>query len=417
MKIRILMTGLLGLVATTTFAQKGELNNAQSEYDKYETSRGNKLTAAIAATSIANAKTSIDKAVLNEKTSVMPQTFALKGAIYSSLAVQDSVPATSAPLFASAEEAIKKAKELDTKGENKKLIDHANVNLAQYQLTKGVRDYQNKDFKNAYKSFDYYRNVLPEDTNAIYYTGLAAANANMYPEAITNYNKLLTTNYSGKQHIYTDLSTIYLLNKDTTGALKVVSDGVAKYPTNADFRKREVEIYLQTGRQKEVIDKINAAIANDPKNKSLYYYAGLTYSQAAESAGKDATKAKDAAGKAAAQKNKEENFAKATEMYKKALELDPNYFEANLNLGYVLLSPAIDMYNAANKLPASQQKAYDAAIAKASAQFDVAKPYLLKAVELNPKSYDALNNLKTYYLGKKDTAHATEIQKQIDALK
>jgi tetratricopeptide (TPR) repeat protein len=417
MKIRILMTGLLGLVATTTFAQKGELNNAQTEYDKYETSRGNKLTAAIAATSITNAKTSIDKAALNEKTSVMPQTFALKGAIYSSLAVQDSVPATSAPLFATAEEAIKKAKELDTKGENKKLIDHANVNLAQYQLTKGVRDYQNKDFKNAYKSFDYYRNVLPEDTNAIYYTGLAAANANMYPEAITNYNKLLTTNYSGKQRIYTDLSTIYLLNKDTTGALKVVSDGVAKYPTNADFRKREVEIYLQTGKQKEVIDKINAAIANDPKNKSLYYYAGLTYSQAAESAAKDVTKAKDAAGKAAAQKNKEENFTKAADMYKKALEIDPNYFEANLNLGYVLLNPAIDMYNAANKLPASQQKAYDAAVTKAGAQFDMAKPYLLKAVELNPKSYDALNNLKTYYLGKKDTAHAAETQKQIDALK
>jgi tetratricopeptide (TPR) repeat protein len=417
MKIRILMTGLLGLVATTTFAQKGELNNAQSEYDKYETSRGNKLTAAIAATSIANAKTSIDKAALNEKTSVMPQTFALKGAIYSSLAVQDSVPATSAPLFATAEEAIKKAKELDTKGENKKLIDHANVNLAQYQLTKGVRDYQNKDFKNAYKSFDYYRNVLPEDTNAIYYTGLAAANANMYPEAITNYNKLLTTNYSGKQRIYTDLSSIYLLNKDTVGALKSVSEGVAKYPTNADFRKREVEIYLQTGRQKEVIDKINAAIANDPKNKSLYYYAGLTYSQAAESAAKDVTKTKDAAAKAAAQKSKEENFTKAADMYKKALEIDPNYFEANLNLGYVLLNPAIDMYNAANKLPASQQKAYDVAVAKAGAQFDLAKPYLQKAVELNPKSYDALNNLKTYYLGKKDTVHAAETQKQIDALK
>src|ERR1700749_4753544 len=107
----------------------------------------------------------------------------------------------------------------------------------------------------------------------------------------------------------------------------------------------------------------------------------------------------------------------AKQLYKKALEIDPNYFEANLNLGYVLLNPAIDMYNAANKLPASQQKAYDAAVAKAGAQFDLAKPYLQKAVELNPKSYDALNNLKTYYLGKKDAAHAAELQKQIDALK
>jgi hypothetical protein len=39
MKIKFLMTGLLGLMTATTFAQKGELNNAQSNYDKYEAFR------------------------------------------------------------------------------------------------------------------------------------------------------------------------------------------------------------------------------------------------------------------------------------------------------------------------------------------------------------------------------------------
>ena len=416
MKIRILMTGLLSLATATTFAQKGELNNAQTEYDKYETSRGQKITAAIAATSIVNAKTSIDKAVLNEKTSVMPQTFALKGAIYSSLALQDSVAATSYPLYTAASDAVKKAKELDTKGETKKLIDHANLNLAQYNLSKGVKDYQHKDYANAYKSFDAYRSILPEDTNAIYYSGLSAAASGNYPAAITNYNKLLTTNYSGKDKIYGDLSSVYLLNKDTTGALKVVNDAVTKYPTNADFRKREVEIALQSGKSKEVTEKINAAIANDPKNKSLYYYAGLTYSQAADLAAKELVKA-PVTSKLALAKTRDDNYAKASEMYKKALAIDPNYFEANLNLGYVTLNPAIEMYNAANKLPANKQKEYEAAVAKAGLQFDAAKPYLVKAAEINPKSYDALNNLKTYYLGKKDAVHAAEIQKQLDSLK
>ncbi len=416
MKIRIVMTGLLSLAAATTFAQKGELNNAQSEYDKYETSRSQKITAALAASSIANAKTSIDKASVNEKTMVMPQTFALKGAIYSSLALQDSVAATSLPLYNTAADAITKAKELDTKGENKKLIDHANLNLAQYNLSKGVKDYQTKNYANAYKSFDAYRTILPEDTNAIYYSGLAASASENYPAAITNYNKLLTTNYSNKQGIYKDLSLLYLLNKDTTGALKITNDAVTKYPTNADFRKREVEIALQSGKSGEVIEKINAAIANDPKNKSLYYYAGLTYSQAGDLAAKNLAKA-PIASKPALMKTRDEDYGKASDMYKKALEIDPNYFEANLNLGYVTLNPAIEMYNAANKLPANKQKEYEMAVAKAGAQFDLAKPYLLKAVEINPKSYDALNNLKTYYLGKKDAAHAAEIQKQLDALK
>jgi hypothetical protein len=53
---------------------------------------------------------------------------------------------------------------------------------------------------------------------------------------------------------------------------------------------------------------------------------------------------------------------------------------------------------------------------KAVDQFNLAKPYLLKAVELNPQSPDALTNLKSYYLGIQDTNNANETQKKIDAL-
>ncbi|MBB6109566.1 Tetratricopeptide repeat-containing protein [Mucilaginibacter lappiensis] len=416
MKIKLLMAGLLGLVSATTFAQKGELSTAKSEYDNYEGLRGAKATLAVAVKSLGTAKTSIDKAAANEKTSALPQTFALKGAIYAALATQDTVAATSLPLFTTADESLKKAKELDTKGENKQVIDNAYLNLAQYQLTKGVAEYGAQKYDQAYHSFDYYRTVLPEDTNAIYYTGLAAANSKNYPAAITNYNKLVTTKYSKNAGVYMDLSSLYLANKDTTNALKSVSEGITKYPSNTDLRKREIEISLQTGKEKEVIQKIQAALTADPKNKTLYYYAGLTYSQTAEAIIKEQAKAKDAAAKNTLQQQKVENYDKAAEMYKKALEIDPNYFEANLNLGYVILNPAIDAYNAANKLPANKQKEYDAAIAKANAQFDLAKPYLVKAADLNPKSVDALTNLRTYYLGKKDNVNAEATKKKIDAL-
>jgi Tfp pilus assembly protein PilF len=416
MKIKLLMAGLLGLVSATAFAQKGELSTAKSEYDNYEGLRGSKATLAVATKSLGTAKTSIDKAAVNEKTAALPQTFALKGAIYAALAVQDTVAATSLPLFTTADESLKKAKELDTKAENKQVIDNAYLNLAQYQLTKGVAEYGAQKYDQAYHSFDYYRTVLPEDTNAIYYTGLAAANAKNYPAAITNYNKLVTTKYSKNAGVYMDLSSLYLASKDTTNALKSVSDGITKYPSNTDLRKREIEISLQTGKEKEVIQKIQTALAADPKNKTLYYYAGLTYSQTAETIIKEQGKAKDPAAKATLQQQKVDNYNKAADMYKKALEIDPNYFEANLNLGYVILNPAIDAYNAANKLPANKQKEYDAAIAKANAQFDLAKPYLVKATELNPKSLDALTNLRTYYLGKKDNVNAEATKKKIDAL-
>jgi tetratricopeptide (TPR) repeat protein len=410
MKIKFLMLGLLGLISATAFAQKGELNTAQSEFEKYD---GLKLQAALALPSLNKAKESIDKAAANQKTANLPQTYAVKANIYGSLAQLDTVATTSLPLFTTAEEALKKAKELDTKGENKKLIDNANAVLAQYQLNKGVKEYQAGKYDLAYKSFDFYRTVMPEDTNAILYTGLAALNAKNYPAAITNYNKLVTTKYSKVESVYGELAGIYLANKDTTGALKTITDGLAKYPTSADLRRTEIEISLQQGKQKEVLDKILSAISNDPKNKSLYYYAGLVYSQVADAAAQKIAKA-PTASKVTLQTEKTQNFQKAADMYKKALEIDPNYFEANLNMGYVIISPAIDSYNAANKLPANQQKAYDAAMA--NAQFDQAKPYLLKAVELNPKSPDALNNLLTYYKGKKDDANIAKITAQINAL-
>lgn len=430
MKIKLLMIGLLGLVSATTFAQKGQLNDAQSDYEKFESLRGQKAAVIVASAnaSINSAKTEIDKAAANEKTSGLPLTFALKGAIYSSLAVQDTVPATSEVSFSTAVDAIKKAQELDTKGENKKMIDGANLNLAQYKLTAGVKEYQNKDYEKAYKSFDFYRTVLPDDTNAIYYTALAAANQGnkdpkYYPIAISNYNKLVTTKYSGNAKVYLDLSSLYLISKDTTGALKAAEEGVTKYPSSNDLRKREIEIALQSGKQSDILGKIQAAIANDPKNKTLYYYEALTYSQLGDADDAKSAKATDDASKNTLHQSALDNYSKGADGYKKALEIDPDYFEANLNLGYVLIRPAIDMYNAANKLPANKEKEYQAAILKSNAQFDVAKPFLQKAVDLNPKSVDALTNLRSYYRGYSDHAHAaenaskaTDLKKQIDAL-
>lgn len=387
MKTKYVIVGLLMLaVSTAAFAQKSELSNAKTEYDKYSVIRTGKM----AGTSLNTAKESIDKAAVNDKTAQLPQTLALKAAIYSSLA-NDSTQASRDNLVKTAQEALKKAQDADTKGENKKLLDDTKMSLANYQLNTGVKQYQSGKYDLAYTAFDSYRQYFPEDTNAILYTGLAAANAKNNDAAISNYKKLVTTKYSKSASVYNDLTTLYLNKKDTASAVKVMDEATQKFPKNSELAKREIELSLQAGKKEEVTKKIESAIANDPKNKALYYYAGLTYSSA-------------------------KDYDKAAIYYKKALDIDPNYFEANLNLGYVIMSPAIDIYNAANKLPVSKQKEYTAAIAKSNALFDKAKPYILKATEVNPTSAEALGNLKTLYVGKKDDAAAAAVQKKIDAL-
>ena len=430
MKIKTLMAALLGLISINAFAQKGELNNAQSEYEKYDgLFRANYV---LAKPSLTNAKTSIDKASVNTKTAALPQTYALKAAIYASVASHDTIAATAATEISTAEDAIKKAKETDTKNEYSKLIQHASLELGQIQLDKGVKAYQNKKYDDAYSAFDAAQKVIPapDDTLAILYAGVSAANGKNYPNAIKNYSKLLTTDYKDKSKIYADMPTLYLLNKDTAGAVKIAAEAVAKYPANADLRKEEIEVSLQAGQENDLLTKIDAAIKADPGNKTLHYYAGLTYSQIAESSQKEINKLQKAdkaanQGKTGAKivtnpkiaqlkQTRIENFNKAADEYKKAVDIDQNYFEAFLNLGYVSMAPAIDTYNDARFL--NDNNAYNVAMKKANAQFAVAKPYLQKAVDLKPDSYDALTNLKSYYLGVQDMTNANAIQKKIDAL-
>lgn len=418
MKIKFLMAGLLGLVSATTFAQTKDLKNALTEMENAQTLRNQQPMVTLYKGALAKAKVLIDKAVADPKNATLAQTYAVKGDVYAWLAVTDSVATSSATSFTAAEEALKKAIELDTKKEFTKLIEDGRSGLAQYQLTIGVKAYQNQKFDVAYTAFDYYRSILPEDTTAIYYTGLAAANSKNYPAAITNYNKLVTTKFSGSEGIYDQLSGMYLMVKDTANALKVIGDALVKYPNNSGLRKKEIEIALQTGKSQEVISKITAAIEKDSKNKELYYYAGLVYSQTGDAAGEKVKGTKDAAGKAALKAKKAENYDKAAEMYKKALEIDPNYFDANLNMGYILMAPGIEAFNAAANLPTSAtQKQYDALIAKAGTLFDVAKPYLEKAVTLKPGSRDALTNLVTFYRGKRDQPNIDKYTKLLEAAK
>ena len=419
MRFKFLLTGILGVaISTTSFAQQYRVKHAQEAYDKYTVLNKNKATYTEADNSLQEARQSLDIAAANSKTAGLPQTLALKAAIYSTFALRDTVKKNTLPYFNKADSAYKSGKQADTKGEFKTLFDEAALNLGQYRLNEGVVSFQAHNYDAAYKNFSYYKDLFPTDTTALFYTGLAAQQNNDAANAMTNYQKLLTLPYSKNAYVYMTMSNLYLAKGDTTNSLKMATEGVSKFPGDADLRKREIEISLITGKSAEILNKVQAAIAADPKNKQLYYYAGLTYSSTGSAVRDDLEKAKkakkDAATIAALQAKKDDYYAKAADMYKKAIEIDPSYFEATLNLGTILLSPAIDIHNEANSLPPSKQKEYNTMQAKATAQFEVAKPYVLKAAELSPKSKDALTNLRNYYVGVGDMTKASETTKKLN---
>ena len=326
MKIKSFILALTFMgTSVAVFAQKGEVSSAKTNYDKYVQLR-DANSAALGMTSLKNAKESVDKAVVHAKTSGDPAAWTYKALIYSDLALLDSVPATSKPLMAEAVSALAKAKELDKSGANKADLDKVTANIAQYDINAGVKAYQAGKFEDAYTAFNSSLTHRPGDTTITYYAGLSAINAKNYKDGIAKYESLVKSDFSSNNQVYLDLSRLYLMQGDTAKAISIASEGAAKFKDDATLATQEIELSLMSGKQKEVISKIEAQAQKDPKNKLLPFYLGIAYNAANDN-------------------------EKAIAAYKQALAIDPQFGDANLNIGGLYLNKGIELYNTANKLP------------------------------------------------------------------
>lgn len=391
MKIKsFILAAVFSASTLIAFAQKGEVTSAKTNYDKFlGLKEANSMMLAIP--NLTSAKTSIDKAVVHPKTLEDPTAWTYKAMIYGELALLDTVPASSKPLIEEAKAAHKKAVQLDKAGANKANLDNVSSSVfSQYELNQGVRSYQANNFADAYTAFNNALAFRPGDTTITYYAGLSAINAKNYKDGISRYEDLIKTNFSANKSIYLDLSRLYSMEGDTAKAISIASEGATKF-NDSQLATQEIELSLMSGKQKEVITKISDQAAKNPANKLYPYYLGIAYSTIGEA-------------------------AKAEESYLQAIKIDGNFSDAYINVGGVLLNKAINLFNKANQLPQNQQKEYDAMIKNAGEDLEKAFPYLSKANELDPKSKIALENLKTYYIIKKNQAKVDEISAEIEKL-
>lgn len=391
MKIKsFILAAVFSASTLVVFAQKGEVSSAKSNYEKFLTLKeANSMMLALP--NLNSAKASVDKAVVHAKTMEDPGAWTYKALIYGELALIDTIPATSKPLIEEAKTAYKKAMELDKAGENKANLENANGTIfSQYELNQGVKAYQSSNFSDAYTSFNNALSYRPGDTTITYYAGLSAINAKNYKAGIQSYEALIKTKFSSNNQIYLDLSRLYTMEGDTARAIAVASEGATRY-NDTQLATQEIELSLMSGKQKEVINKISEQSQKNPGNKLYPYYLGIAYSTIGQS-------------------------DKAEEAYLQALKIDPDFADASINIGGILLNKGISLYNEANQLPQNQQKEYDEMIKRADVEFEKAFPYLKKASELDATSRIALDNLKTYYIIKKNQAKVDEISAKIEKL-
>jgi tetratricopeptide (TPR) repeat protein len=89
----------------------------------------------------------------------------------------------------------------------------------------------------------------------------------------------------------------------------------------------------------------------------------------------------------------------AEKYYKKAIEINPNYFNAYLNLSELKLRADEKFVNEMNKLGTSEKdnKRYEVLKAEREKNFKAILPYLEKAYELEPNNDGAKKTLMSVY--------------------
>ncbi len=364
-KIAIFLSTALFLIAMNGFAQKSARTSAffynqNGQLDK--------------------AKVEIDKASQHPKTMNDPKTWLYRGIIYYGIATSP-LPAyknldTNAAVKAL--QALEKAKELDKKGKYKQDINLNLSNMTNVFYKIGADRFNAKDYKKSIKAFEYAYRVAQDkgsfDTVAAFNVGMSAVLAKK-PDVASKYLKECIDRNFNDPRLYMFYERSLKQLGDTTGAMQALVLGRKRYPDNLKLLLEEAQTYLERGESDKLITSLKEAIAKDtanPNNANFNFLIGKSYDD-------------------------EGNVDTAELYYKRAIKINPKFFEVYYNIGAIYVNRASENQKEANDLPLSATKKYNILNNKANDALKLALPWLEKALELHPADQPTIRALKEAY--------------------
>jgi len=351
---------------------------------------------------------SINQAVASDKTKDKdkPKAWFTRGEIYYQL-VDPSTQALFAkyskdmqpgePLQKAAE-SYNKALELDgPNGEYGKQVPARLQNLYGLAFNSAVKSYNDKDYDKAIASYKLASQLSPQDTTAVLYSAYAMEAKQDYAGAKANYNQLLGMNaYKTKPApvtVYSRLLQIARQEKNDAEAQKIVQQALVAYPNNKSFLIEDLNLSMSGGNGAGALEKINKAIAADPNNANLYAVRAGVYDG-----------------------QKKTDLAQAD--YKKSLELDPNNFESQFNMGIYNFNQAANLYTKASKMDLKTYQLKGKPLeAQGKKYFEASVPYFEKALEIQPNDPSTMNALQKAYFRLGRTADSEKMAARLQALK
>lgn len=398
----------------TTYGQKREIRNAEDAVEESKFSEAKSLLK------------SVENTYTNENEKWQSKYLITKGKAFLGNGL-----GTSFEDLKTAVEAFQAAIDLD---EDTEAAQTGIADVRAALVNNAVEDQKkNKNLLASDKLYEAYK-LGKQDTLYLYYAASSAVNGQKYDLALKYYKQLLDLNFDGSQMLYqaTNVETgvVETFGNKTLRDASVKS-GSHKDPHDekspsktAEIAKNISLIYIEQDKPEMAAKAIERAKQENPDDialmqaeADLYYNMGNIekYNEIMTSIAEKNPNDPVVYYNLGVSAEQLEDFDKAKEFYNKAIELDPEMANAYNNIASIILAEDRDITEKMNKLGMTPDdtKKYDKLKAEKIKILKRAIPYLKKTVELDSTNINALKYLKSIYYQTKENEKAEEMDKLI----
>ncbi|MCL2414737.1 MAG: tetratricopeptide repeat protein [Bacteroidales bacterium] len=267
-------------------------------------------------------------------------------------------------------------------------------NLVSAAYNKGAELFSASDFTGAMRAFQVSVNASAlidvVDTTAIFNVALCATNAGDVATAKEFFQKLVDMR-ANLPAAYTSLAVIFRDKNDTVSAGRYADLAAELFPNDYSAMINAASIHLMLGNY-ERASQILAIMSEEFSDNALVFFAkGVAFDQIGMT-------------------------EEAEQSYLRAIELNPDLFEAIFNLAAHYVTRGMVIRAEANEVPMNEQRRYDELTELANETFRKAIPMLEKASEMDPGNIPVMSALRDIYVHLRMMDRATEITAQIEAL-
>lgn len=379
---RFFLSLIILIMSVGLFAQKGKVNSALNFVDN-----GN----------LEKAKEAMDGAEEHSKTKDWPKTYYAKGRLAQAMyqSNDDKIRKLYDEPLMVAYNSYLKSIELDDTDRMSKMVILQIPQLSNDFLTWAGEEFEAENFKKSLAAFetlitlqrsDIYVGML--DTVLLFNAGIVAINAEEHDKALNYFEQCIEMEYGDSQP-YEYMHSIYTTRGDMENAEKILIAAFEKFDDSPNVLLSLIQFYLVNEMDEEAMEYINMAKANDPDNYRLHWAEGVLYM-------------------------KQERYEDATVALAKSIELEPDFFDTQYNMGVCYYNMGVNMFEVANDILDNEK--YNAAVEEAKEVFAKAIPYMEKALELNPEDVASMTSLKELYYRLQMTEKYDEMTKRLDEI-